>query len=83
MADLSSFVNDPGLRSDVADALAGVYQGTDSVWPDVDDVISEVLDTVRADVRDRAEDQATCNKVDACVAKAIVLNRLADWLEAS
>lgn len=78
---LSEFADDPIMQQLVADELGRTYHDSGYFSPAVADVIAEVLDTVRADIRDRAEDQSMCNKVDDCAAKAIVLHRLADWLE--
>lgn len=72
---------DSNLRSRVAGILADTYVDTDYPLPNVDDVIDHALATAAADLRDRAEDMTTCNKVDTCVAQAEVLMALAKRLE--
>ena len=79
---LHDFCADPTMRAAVKEAIGSVYEDTDYIRPDVGDVVADVLAVVRADIRERAEDQAGCGHVDDCSAKAIVLRRLADWLEA-
>lgn len=74
------FRNDTELIGEVERLLRETYADTDCPVPAATDVIEEVLGTVAADTLDRAEDQATCGKVDDCVAKAHVLRKLAAWL---
>lgn len=70
----------PGLDDVIYDVLDDVYEGTDYPRDIPSDVIDNALATVAADVFDRAEDMATCNKVDTCTAQAEVLYRLARLL---
>lgn len=76
---LTEFVDN--LRPVIADVINDVYSGTGYMRPDAGDVIAEALADARAEIRGTARGYARCNKVDDCTAQAIVLVRLADWLE--
>jgi hypothetical protein len=71
------------MRTRASAELQSVYADTDYPLPDLDELIREVIDVVVADTRDRAEDQASCGKLDSCTTKAIVLNYIADALDST
>lgn len=77
---MRDLVADPALLVSVEAALNLIY-GEDPYRPDINEIIGSALTLVIADTRDRAEDMAQCNKHDDCVAKAVVLHRLVEYLE--
>lgn len=78
---IAEFTRDPDLLALVAAEIEAVHADAAGPWPDPSDVIADVLDEVRRDLRDEADGGVRCHKVDTCTASAIVRNRLADWIE--
>lgn len=79
---IADFTADPVLRELVADEIARVFDGSDDLRPDVDDVIADAMAMVREAARNLVADMAGCLEVDDCTATALVLGRFVGWLEA-
>lgn len=80
---IADFTGDPVLRELVAAEIARVFDGSDVLRPDVDDVIADALALVREAARRDIAGLAGCDQVDDCTATALVLGRFVDWMEAS
>lgn len=79
---LKEFMNDPGLIAAVREQLVATYEGVPGVRaPDPEEVIDEAVRSIRLETIDRIGEQATCNHVDDCRARAVVLERFAAWME--
>lgn len=79
---LKEFMTDPGLVAAVRDQLTASFEGVPGVRaPDPEEVIDEAIRSIRLETLDRIGEQATCNHVDDCRAKAVVLERFSAWLE--
>lgn len=68
------------LARSVKAEIDAAFADTDYPKPTVSEVIDHVVRRAQEELRDRADDLAQCNKVDDCVAQAVVLSHIADWL---
>jgi hypothetical protein len=77
---LAALLASPALLVGVEAALNLSY-GDDPYRPDIGEILGDAVALAVSDVRDKAEDMASCFKHDNCAAKSTVLFRLAEWLE--
>lgn len=77
---LEELTGDLTMRMKATAVLRNTYDGTDYQVPDIDDVIHDALTLIAGDIRESAGDLHTCDHVDDCTAKAIVLRHLANML---
>jgi adenosylmethionine-8-amino-7-oxononanoate aminotransferase len=78
---IAALIASPALLVSVEAALNLAYDD-DPYRPDVAEMVGSAFAIAIRDIRERAEDMAGCNSHDNCAAEAVVLERLADWLEA-
>lgn len=78
---IAEFSHDPDLIALVQAEIEAVHEDASGPWPDPTDVIADVLSEVRRELREAAQEDVLCNKVDTCTASAIVRGRFADWIE--
>jgi hypothetical protein len=78
---LKEFMNDPELIAAVREQLTATFEDVSGERaPDPEESIEAAIRIVRVAVAEQASDQSDCNKIDECRAKAIVLERFAEWL---
>lgn len=79
---LKEFMTDPGLVAAVREQLTATFEDVPGERaPEPEDVIENAIRSIRLETLDRIGEQATCNHVDDCRAKALVLERFSAWLE--